>query len=98
MTEVKQDTFFKDLAIRLGAGLAVGGVTGGYREGIVIEDNDSRWSGSHLMDPDLVPGTIVTQRALKSGMKPGLEDITATLYSLFDVSPPEGIDGKPLFE
>lgn len=77
---------------------AVGGVTGSYREGIFLADNDSRWSGSHLMDPELVPGTIVTRRDLKPGTQPTLEDITATLYSLFEVSPPEGIDGKPLFE
>lgn len=77
---------------------AVGGVTGSWRQGVCIEDNDSRWSGSHLMDPELVPGTLVTGRALRAGMTPALEDVTATLYALFGVTPPEGLDGAPLFE
>ncbi|MDP7245515.1 MAG: alkaline phosphatase family protein [Planctomycetota bacterium] len=73
---------------------AEGKVTG---EAILV-DNDSRWSGSHLMDPELVKGTLATRTPHDfSTATPALEDITATLYSQFGVTPPEGLDGKPLF-
>ena len=77
---------------------ALGGVTGSWQQGEFLVDNDSRWSGSHLMDPDLVPGTLITGRALAPGAAPALEDLTATLYALFQVPPPEGLDGRPLYE
>jgi predicted AlkP superfamily phosphohydrolase/phosphomutase len=73
---------------------AVGEITG---DGIIV-DNDSRWSGSHLMDPELVKGTIIVRSGAKlSKSDPALEDITATLYKAFSVAPPADMDGKPLF-
>jgi len=72
---------------------ATGAVTG---EGVLV-DNDSRWSGSHLMDPEVVRGTLLTNRPHVLSKDPALEDITATLYQLFDVELPAEIDGKPLF-
>ena len=73
---------------------AIGGVVGG---GEFLVDNDSRWSGSHLMDPELVRGTIISTSGKTFSKDPALEDITATLYSLFNVAPPEGTDGLPLY-
>ena len=74
---------------------AEGKVTG---EGIIV-DNDSRWSGSHLMDPELVKGTFATRvKHQLSTPEPALEDITATLYQQFGVTPPAGVDGQPLFQ
>lgn len=73
---------------------AIGGVVGG---GEFLVDNDSRWSGSHLMDPELVRGTIISTSGKTFSKDPALEDITATLYSLFGVAPPEGTDGLPLY-
>lgn len=73
---------------------AVGEITG---DGVIV-DNDSRWSGSHLMDPELVKGTIIVRSGAKLNMSdPALEDITATLYKAFSVAPPADMDGKPLF-
>lgn len=72
---------------------ATGGVTG---EGVMV-DNDSRWSGSHLMDPEVVRGTLLTNRPHALSKDPALEDVTATLYRLFDVEIPAEIDGQPLF-
>lgn len=72
---------------------ATGEITG---EGILV-DNDSRWSGSHLMDPEAVRGTILVNKKVDFARDPRLEDVTATLYSLFQVAPPEGMDGEPLF-
>ena len=31
----------------------------------VIEDNTSRWSGNHLMAPEVVPGILLTNRKLE---------------------------------
>ena len=72
---------------------AVGEITGDA----VIVDNDSRWSGSHLMDPELVRGTIIVRSGATLSKDPALEDITATLYKAFSVVPPADMDGKPLF-
>jgi predicted AlkP superfamily phosphohydrolase/phosphomutase len=72
---------------------ATGAVTG---EGVIV-DNDSRWSGSHLMDPELVRGTIVSVNGRDLSKDPALEDITATLYKLFAVEAPKNLDGVPLF-
>jgi predicted AlkP superfamily phosphohydrolase/phosphomutase len=73
---------------------AVGEITG---DGVIV-DNDSRWSGSHLMDPELVKGTIIVRSGETLSMSdPALEDITATLYKAFRVAPPADMDGKPLF-
>lgn len=76
---------------------AIGGVTGDWQRGVCIVDNDSRWSGSHLMDPELVRGTLIVRRKVDLSKDPALEDLTATLYSRFGVTPPEGMDGRPLF-
>lgn len=76
---------------------ASGQVVGTYKDGTVLVDNDSRWSGSHLMDPELVRGTIISKSGKAYSKDPALEDITATLYSLFQVTPPEGMDGKSLY-
>jgi len=72
---------------------AIGQVTGDA----VIVDNDSRWSGSHLMDPELVRGTIIVRSGATLSKDPALEDITATLYQKFGVTPPADMDGKALF-
>ena len=72
---------------------AIGEITG---ESILV-DNDSRWSGSHLMDPDVVPGTFLLRGNKSITRVPALVDLTATLYSLFQVEPPPGLDGEPVF-
>ena len=65
------------------------------RDGILI-DNDSRWSGSHLMDPELVQGTLILNLRESLVRDPRLEDLTATLYQWFQVEPPAGLDGRPI--
>ena len=63
-----------------------------------LVDIDSRWSGSHLMDPELVRGVVMTRAPRALSKDPSLEDITATLYEAFRVAPPAGTDGQPLFQ
>jgi predicted AlkP superfamily phosphohydrolase/phosphomutase len=62
----------------------------------VIEDNLSRWSGNHLMDPEVVPGVLVSSRSLP-GNGYALPDVTATLLAHYDVPFPEGMEGRDIF-
>jgi predicted AlkP superfamily phosphohydrolase/phosphomutase len=61
-----------------------------------IEDNLSRWSGNHLMDPEVVPGVLLANEKLgRTGYS--LPDVTATLLTHYDVPLPEGMEGKDIF-
>jgi predicted AlkP superfamily phosphohydrolase/phosphomutase len=62
----------------------------------VIEDNLSRWSGNHLMDPEVVPGVLVSSRKLPASGY-ALPDVTATLLAHYDVAFPDGMEGKDIF-
>jgi predicted AlkP superfamily phosphohydrolase/phosphomutase len=62
----------------------------------VIEDNLSRWSGNHLMDPEVVPGVLLTNRKLpRKGY--ALPDVTATLLAHYGVPLPQGMEGTDVF-
>ena len=61
----------------------------------VIADNQSRWSGSHLMDPDVVPGVLLMNRKLAGGGH-DLTDLTVTLLSHFGIEKPPGMTGEPI--
>lgn len=62
----------------------------------VVEDNLSRWSGSHLTDPEVVPGVLLTSRPMpRTGY--ALPDVTATLLAHYGVPKPEGMEGKDVF-
>ncbi|HEY8517287.1 MAG TPA: alkaline phosphatase family protein [Candidatus Binatia bacterium] len=62
----------------------------------VLEDNLSRWSGSHLTDPAVVPGVLLTNRPLPRNDY-ALPDVTATLLTHYGVPLPSGMEGKDLF-
>ena len=61
----------------------------------LIEDNTSRWSGNHLMAPEVVPGILLVNRRLASDGH-GLEDLTATILSHYGVQPLPGMTGQPI--
>jgi predicted AlkP superfamily phosphohydrolase/phosphomutase len=61
----------------------------------VLEDNTSRWSGNHLMAPEVVPGILLVNRKLPSDGH-DLTDLTATLLSYYDVEPLPGMTGEPI--
>ncbi|PYQ22842.1 MAG: hypothetical protein DMF81_10770 [Acidobacteria bacterium] len=54
----------------------------------VVTDNTEEWSGDHCMDPDTVPGILVTSRPLR---KPAarLQDLAAAILAEF------GVEGFP---
>jgi predicted AlkP superfamily phosphohydrolase/phosphomutase len=62
----------------------------------VIADNTSRWSGNHLMDPEVVPGILLTNRPI-AGEGHHLVDVTATILAWYGLSPSEGMTGKSIF-
>ena len=60
----------------------------------VIEDNPRGFTGNHLMDPEVVPGVLLSSRRLASSGH-DLMDVTATLLQQFGVRPAEGMVGTP---
>ncbi len=63
---------------------------------LVIEDNTSRWSGSHLMSPAVVPGVLLTSQPI-TGEGHDLTDLTATLLAHYHLAPTEGMVGSSIF-
>lgn len=62
----------------------------------LFEDNRKKWSGDHLIDPDLVRGVIFVNK--KAGLQgPHVTDIVPTILSLFNIPKPEELQGKDLF-
>jgi predicted AlkP superfamily phosphohydrolase/phosphomutase len=62
----------------------------------VIADNTSRWSGNHLMDPEVVPGVLLSNRRV-AGDGHDLVDVTATILAWYGVPPSEGMTGTSIF-
>ncbi len=62
-----------------------------------LTDNTSRWSGNHLMDPDVVPGVIFSNEPLPPAGGYGLLDVTATVLKHFHVDPATGMTGKSIY-
>jgi predicted AlkP superfamily phosphohydrolase/phosphomutase len=61
----------------------------------VFDDNCKAWSGDHCVDPHLVPGVLFSNRKVQSD-NPGLEDLAPTALTLFGLTPPPHMEGKPL--
>ena len=62
----------------------------------LIEDNLERWSGTHLIDADSIPGVLLTNRKL-TATDPRLIDIAPTILDAFGVAPPAHMTGRALF-
>ena len=58
-------------------------------------DNKAKWSGNHLMAPEVVPGVLVTNLPVQK-QDPDLLDMYATLLQYFDVELPETARGRPI--
>jgi len=61
----------------------------------VIQDNTSRWSGNHLMAPQVVPGILLVNRKLPADGH-DLTDLTVTLLSHYGIAPVPGMTGQPI--
>ena len=62
----------------------------------IVEDNKEKWSGDHCMDPEVVPGILLTNRKIKA-KSPALYDLTPTILKIFGVEIQKEIKGKPIF-
>lgn len=59
----------------------------------VIEDNTSRWSGNHLIDPRLVPGVLLVNAPIASG-EHDLTDVTVSILDYYGLPPAHGMLGS----
>jgi len=51
----------------------------------VLENNTRKWSGDHMGSPDVIPGVVLANRAIRSGA-PALYDLTATVLDVFGIN------------
>jgi predicted AlkP superfamily phosphohydrolase/phosphomutase len=56
----------------------------GGTPGLLIEDNQRKWSGDHLIDPGLVPGVIFVNKKVEF-QEPTITDITQDILDLFNI-------------
>ncbi len=63
----------------------------------VLEDNTSRWSGNHLIDPRLVPGVLLVNGPIADG-EVDLTDVTVSILDHYGLSPVEGMRGRSFLE
>jgi len=87
-----------DLFVGFNAGYRVSWQTalGGVPD-LIIEDNQKKWSGDHLIDPVLVPGVIFVNKKTQLD-KPSIMDIAPTILNLFNIDKPNEMQGKVLFQ
>ena len=62
----------------------------------LVVDNDERWSGTHLISAELIPGVFLSNRkvATENG---SVSDIAPTILSEFGISTPATMSGRSLF-
>jgi predicted AlkP superfamily phosphohydrolase/phosphomutase len=58
----------------------------------VLEDNTSRWSGNHLIDPRLVPGVLLVNGSIAAG-EHDLTDVTVSILDHYGLPPAPGMLG-----
>ena len=75
-------------------GTSVRGILGGT-DATILRDNRGVWSGSHLIDPDQVPGVLITNRKLQSD-SPGMEDVGPSICKIFG-APTGDMEGRSFF-
>ena len=61
----------------------------------ILVDNLERWSGTHLINPDHVPGILLTNFEVAC-LEPELSDIAPTILNAFAIVKPNYMTGRPL--
>ena len=70
----------------------------GQIHAVILEDNvGGTFNGSHLMAPEVVPGTLLTNRSVRDG-EHALEDLTVEILRQYGLEPGEGMQGHPVLE
>ncbi|MBR9679035.1 MAG: hypothetical protein GON13_02100 [Nanoarchaeota archaeon] len=67
----------------------------GILENEIINKNTSKWSGDHLIDRSHVPGVLFANFKTSKEF-PNIMDIAPTTLKLFNINPPEHMDGESL--
>jgi predicted AlkP superfamily phosphohydrolase/phosphomutase len=62
----------------------------------LIEDNLKKWSGDHIVDPELVPGILLVNRSV-SLQTPHLVDVAPTVLKIVGADIPAAMDGRALW-
>jgi predicted AlkP superfamily phosphohydrolase/phosphomutase len=85
-----------DLMVHLDRGYRVGWTTGlGGVAAQVFADNTKRWSGDHIFDPALVPGTLFMNRPFATG-NCNMRDLAPTILAAFGLRVPTTAEGSSL--
>ncbi len=69
-------------------------ILGGFPRQHVL-DNTDMWSGDHCIDPQFVPGVLLSSRPL-TAQSPQLEDLAPTILNAFRTPIPDAMTGKVL--
>lgn len=87
-----------DLVVNFAAGYrtswatALGGVPAGH-----FEDNTRKWSGDHIVDPELVPGVLFMNRPF-DGSQAHLRDLAPTILAALGAPKGAAMEGKSLLQ
>lgn len=69
----------------------------GFVDSTVFDDNTKAWSGDHCIDPELVPGVLIANRAFgRPDEKAEICDMAPTVLDLFGIPAPRYMDGASL--
>jgi predicted AlkP superfamily phosphohydrolase/phosphomutase len=71
--------------------------TGRIQNKIVSDNTGGTFNGSHLMAPEVVPGTLLSNRSVRPGPH-RLEDVTVEVLARFGLPPGAGMTGHPVLE
>jgi hypothetical protein len=84
-----------DLIVGFARGYRVSWATalGGVPRGL-FEDNVKKWSGDHIVDPELVPGVLFMNQPFRSGGH--LVDLAPTILSALGVPKGKDMEGETL--
>lgn len=62
----------------------------------LLRDNEEKWSGDHLIEAELVPGILLSNKKIKSE-HPALYDLAPTVLAQFGIPKGEGMIGSDVF-
>lgn len=70
----------------------------GITHDVICDDNTKAWSGDHCIDPELVPGVLVSSRklGLPDDKEANIADMAPTMLDLFGIPAPRYMDGSTL--
>jgi predicted AlkP superfamily phosphohydrolase/phosphomutase len=67
---------------------------GGFANSL-LENNNRRWSGDHIIDPDAVPGILLMNRPVVHNHAQ-IIDLAPTILNFLNVTKPESMEGESL--